>query len=231
MKFRPILSLILAAFCLTGCSALDRLVLRPQLVTNSIPAQVITLYVTNTVPQVVTNTVMTVDRQIVTNTVTLTNTVIQPVLLTNPPMTVVITNGFAVAPSMEATANTVGAVSSFAVPGFGGLISNVLLGAAGLYAAARGAKYKTASQIATDSSVALVKAIEATRVGLNSLPPDKAALGAKIDSHLLEQIEAAVGKTGDVAAFIAQLVADHTGSTTSETLSSKLSETLSSKLS
>ena len=145
------------------------------------------------------------------------------VLLTNPPMTVVITNGFSVAPSMEATANTVDAVSSFAVPGFGGLISNVLLGAAGLYAAARGARYKNASEIATDSSVALVKAIEATRIGLHTLPPDKAIMGAKIDDHLLEQIQTAVGKTGDVAAFVAQLVADHTGSTTSQTLGKKLS--------
>jgi len=227
MKNKTSIFALLAGFItmagISGCSTIDRVLLRPKLITNSVPAQVITLYVTNTVPQLVTNTVVTVDHQIQTNVVVMTNTVVQPVYLTNPPISIVLTNGFDVAPSVQSSTATVGALSSFALPGFGGLISNVLLGAAGLYAAARSAKFQKVGEIATGGATALVKAIEATRVGLNSLPADKSVLGGKIDDHLLEQIEAAVGKTGDVAAFISQLVADHTGNTTSQTLAQKLS--------
>lgn len=218
-KFLLLLSL-LSALC--GCSVLDRAVLKPRLVTNSVPAQVITLYVTNSVPMVVTNTVTTVDRQVITNIAVVTNLVVQPLVMTNPPMTIVVTNGFDVAPAVNVVANTAGAASGFVIPGFGGLISNGLLALAGLYAAARGSKYQKASEVATSGATALVKAIEATRIGLNSLPADKAMLGGKIDEHLLEQIETAVGKTGDVAQFIAKLVEDHTGNTTSSTLAQKI---------
>ena len=219
-----IIALLAGLAGITGCSTIDRVLLRPRLITNSVPAQVITLYVTNTVPQLVTNTVVTVDHQIVTNVLIATNLVVQPVYLTNPPISIVLTNGFDVAPSVANSTGVVGAASNFALPGFGGLISNVLLGAAGLYDAARSAKYQKAGEIATGGATALVKAIEATRVGLNSLPPDKAVLGGKIDDHLLDQIESYVGKTGEVAAFVSQLVSAHTGDTTSaQTLAQKLS--------
>ena len=223
MKFikyaSPLFAILLA---LTGCSTVDSLLLRPKLVTNTVPAQVITLFVTNTVPQLITNTVVTVDHQILTNTVVVTNTLVQPVMLSNPPVTIVVTNGFELAPAVTSATNTMGTVTNFALPGFGSLISNALLAVVGLYAAVRGSRYQKASEVATSGATALVKAIEATRVGLNSLPADKAILGGKIDAHLLEQIETAVGKTGDVAAFIAQLVEDHTGNTTGSTLAQKL---------
>jgi hypothetical protein len=217
------LLILIAAFAVAGCSTVDNLLLRPKLITNTVPAQMITLYVTNTVPQLVTNTVVTVDHQILTNTVVVTNTLVQPVILSNPPVTIVVTNGFELAPAVTSATNTVGTVTNFALPGFGSLVSNALLAVVGLYAAARGSRYQKASEVATSGATALVKAIEATRVGLNSLPADKAILGGKIDSHLLEQIETAVGKTGDVAAFIAHLVENNTGNTTGSTLAQKLS--------
>ena len=207
---------------LAGCSTVDRLILRPKLVTNTVPAQVVTLYVTNTVPLLLTNTIVTVDKQVVTNVAVVTNTVIQPVYLTNPPITLVLTNGFEVAPSVQTSANVVGAVSSVAVPGFGGLISNGLLALAGVYAAVRGSKYQKASEIATSGATALVKAIEQTRIGLNTLPADKAVIGKVVDDHLIDQIEAAVGKTGDVATFISQLVEQHTADTKAPTLAQKV---------
>ena len=218
-----VFSVVVGLF-LSGCAIVERNLLRPKLQTNAIPAQVITLYSTNFVPVLVTNTLLTVDRQIVTNTVVMTNAVIQPVTVTNPPFVVLVTNGWTVAPQVETGAMTAGALSNLVVPGFGGLVSNGLMGLAGLLASVWGASQKKKADIATDAAAGLVKGIEGFRIGLQTIPPDRipSNLTGKLDSHLLTQLEDAIGKTGEAAAFIADLVDTHTGKTTS-TLAKTLS--------
>ena len=208
---KKIFIIIPILFALAGCSTIDRALLRPVLVTNSVP-QIVTIYVTNSVPMVIHEAVTNADHTVIAP-IYITNTVVQPYTITQPPITVITTNGFTVAPAVDSVSNVGGALLNTVAPGFGGLLSNGLLALAGLYAAYRGRQYKKTSELANDAAVALVKGIEGTRVALKNLPPDTKILGKTVDEHLLGQILEAVGKSGELAAFVAKTVEENTGNT------------------
>jgi hypothetical protein len=208
---KKLIFILLAAIAFAGCafdSVLSRAVLRPVLATNDVPA----VAVTNTVYR--TNLV-TIPA--VTNTVNFTNyvtpeyvkAVVQPVetVTVLPAHSVVVTNAFVPAPSVDAYAQGVGAAVNVVAPGVGSVVSLGLAGLASVFAAYQNRKlgnHKAANE-------ALGKGIEAARVALQSSGPRGVAIAQTITDVVQGHAEAA----GEAVAVIIDDIAKSVGGDTS----------------
>lgn len=181
------------ALALTGCA------------TPAAPLGLVPVLQTNIVERWQTNITS------VTNIVTVTVPgAAAPVLATNitpvisvlnlPPITVITTNAWAVAPPTTALIGTVGAVANVAAPGTGTLASGALT----LLAAGWAAFNTWRARRNEGGAAALVKGIESFRTGLAGT-----SVGQQLDTHLLGALQDATAAAG-VAPYVDALVEQHT---------------------
>lgn len=198
-----LLALAVTALFVTGCVGMRDKLYRPITTTIDVPQQVVTNYVT-----VRTNTVVvpaTVDAQ--GNILTGEHTVERveqlpapvPYLTTNPPTTLVLTNGWEKRPEVFATAEVVGS----AIPGWGSLAAG-LFGAAGTI----GAAWLNRKQKGTEAAlVGTIQGIEQIRMALQKTPE-----GKKLDSAFVTALERAQ-RDHNAFDIVQRLLEIHTGYT------------------